>query len=213
MRLNKETKNLLIAMSFGDGYINPKGYLHLLHSQKQKDYLEYKYNLIKDLCKSGIKSTKVKGHKNTPYYYRVYLTTKINKFLKALRKSLYINNKKLISRSLLNRVDDRGLAIWWMDDGCRSPQYREGKVHSVNYIFSTYLSKEDNKIIADWLLDKYNIKVNITPRGKSGLYCITFHTKEGRKFSDIVRPYIIPSLLYKINPVGEVGNSLKQELP
>lgn len=207
MCLNKELKNLLIAMSLGDGYINPKGYLHLLHSQKQKDYLEYKYNLIKDICKSGIKSTRIKGHRDTPYYYRVYLITRINRFLKALRKSLYIENKKFISRSILNRIDDRGLAIWWMDDGCRSPQYRNGKIHSVNYILSTNISKEENQIIVDWLVDKYSIRPNIIKQKDK--YVLVFHTRDGRKFSNIIRPYIIPSMQYKINPVGEVGNSSK----
>jgi ribosomal protein S24E len=209
MRLNKEMKDLLIAMSIGDGYINRKGYLHILHTLAQKEYIEYKYELIRNLCKSGIKTYQVKEHRLNRTYYKCYFTTRINSFLKALRKVLYPDGNKVISRRILNRIDERGLAIWWMDDGCRSPQYRNGKVHSVNYILSTHLTKEENQVIVDWFVDKWGIKPNIIRQRDK--YVLIFHTRDGRKFSDIVRPYIIPSMQYKINPVDEVGNSSKKE--
>ena len=37
--------------------------------------------------------------------------------IKALRRTIYIP-KKTITRKLLNWLDARGIAIWYMDDGC-----------------------------------------------------------------------------------------------
>jgi hypothetical protein len=37
-RLNKTGRNLIIAMSIGDGYIHTKGYLNINHCKAQKEY-------------------------------------------------------------------------------------------------------------------------------------------------------------------------------
>ena len=53
---NRETRDLVLAMSIGDGCITSSGYLSFIHGKNQKEYLEWKIWL---LHKYGITTTKV----------------------------------------------------------------------------------------------------------------------------------------------------------
>lgn len=42
-----ESKKIIYALIIGDGYVNRRGCLTIEHSNKQFDYLNWKYNLLK----------------------------------------------------------------------------------------------------------------------------------------------------------------------
>ena len=83
MKIDKKSRNLLIALTIGDGYIhNKNGTLSFRHCPKQKEYVEWKSNELK---KNGINNTGaywVKNHIWGGYELRTYSM----KFLKLLRK-------------------------------------------------------------------------------------------------------------------------------
>ena len=112
-------------------------------------------------------------------------------------KVIYPNNIKTISRNVLNYLNPQGIAIWYMDDGCLSAKKRNGKIHAYELILNTYISYEDNQIIVDYFKEVWNINFTITrDKGKSRIRC---GTREARKFIEIVKPYIVPCMEYKIN--------------
>jgi hypothetical protein len=43
---NRETRDLVLAMSIGDGCITSSGYLSFIHGKNQKEYLEWKVWLL-----------------------------------------------------------------------------------------------------------------------------------------------------------------------
>ena len=194
MKIKKEHRNLLIALSLGDGYINKRGYLDIWHSEKQKEYVNYKYSLIKEYCKIEVQERTFSG-KYKSYGFR----TRTFDFCKLLRRVLYKNGKKTITRKLLNRLAPFHLAIWWMDDGSKGIKYNKEKtkVKACVYRLSLCTTKEECQIVIDWLKETYNISFGITK--EKNLFSITCGTREGRKFSDLIREYIIPSMLYKIS--------------
>ena len=51
-RLNRIGRDLIIAMSIGDGHISKKGYLDINHCKEQKEYCFWKWKLLKD---NGVK--------------------------------------------------------------------------------------------------------------------------------------------------------------
>ena len=64
--LNQLQKSFLIGTLLGDGYIRQvKGrrdaFLEVNHSATQKEYVEWKYDLLKNLTRSGPKSRNGKG--------------------------------------------------------------------------------------------------------------------------------------------------------
>lgn len=147
-KFNKESRNLLIAMLLGDGSINKANGFRMTHCGKQKNYLQWKVDL---LSKYAIRNCGVRSYISTKGYKvgEEYFYTRLNviPFIKVLRRVLYPKGRKNIAnRKLLNRLTALGVAIWYMDDGC----INQRKDFSFYVRISTCLSKEDNQIIIDY---------------------------------------------------------------
>lgn len=182
-------------MAIGDGYISKSGTITVFHSSKQKDYAEYKFNLIKNLCTHSELKTRQAYTGDTQYGF----TCKVSKFTKLLRKVLYPNGVKTITRKLLNRLDAFHLAIWWMDDGhCYNEIYKNtGNLRASISTLSTCVSREENQVIIDWIFDTFGVK--FWQRKMKNHYALVCRTKEGRKLRDIIGNFVIPSLKYKLS--------------
>ena len=193
MKIKKEHRNLIIAMSIGDGHISKSGRLVIQHSTKQEEYIKYKYKLLNNIYTSSYyKSVDTNGFE----YIRI--STKVTDFLKVMRRVLYPDNKKTLNRKILNRIDLQGLAIWWMDDGTKGIKYNKDRTRIKACIYRLCLcsTREQCQLVIDWLRETYDISFGITKEKNN--FSITCGTKVGRQFSDLIRPYIIPSMLYKI---------------
>ena len=192
MKIKRESRNLLIGLSIGDGYINKKGFIDIWHSPEQKEFVDYKYSLIKEYC--NIKPQTIIRGSFQSYGFR----TKCTPFIKVLRRILYKKEGKTLTRKLLDRLSIREIAIWWMDDGSMSKKINKntGNIKALVFTLSTCCSKEQNQIIIDWFLEKYNIRFG--QRKMRNSYALICGTKEGKKLSKLLEPEIIPSMKYKI---------------
>jgi hypothetical protein len=202
-KFNKESRNLLIAMLLGDGTISNNFVFKIAHCEQQKDYLEWK---IKQLNNAGIRNNGLKSYIKTkgfnvgvPVYY-----TQLNilPFIKVLRRVFYKDKKIIGNRKLLNRLDAKGIAIWYMDDGSINIRKNKGgKIHGFYIKISTCEPKQEVQTIIDYFKEAWDIKFYMFHEGrKQDSYSLCCGTKEGLKFIDIVKPYVlqVPSLTYKI---------------
>ena len=117
---------------------------------------------------------------------------------------------------LINRIDDLGLAIWYMDDGClNNRKYKDGTYHGFYIRISTCLPKIQCEEIINTIYTKFGVKFYTFKEGKrKDSYSLICGTTEGKKFLKIVKPYVsqIPSMLYKVSPKGaEVHTTRKSE--
>ena len=201
-KFNKESRNLLIALLLGDGTISNNFVFKIAHCDKQKDYLEWKIRQLKDsgIRNNGIKSyIKTKGfNAGVPVFY-----TQLNivPFIKVLKRVVYKDKKVIGNRKLLNRLDERGIAIWFMDDGHINIRKTNNKVHGFYIKISTCEPKEEVQVIIDYFKEVWNINFYMFHEGKKkDSYSLCCGTKEGLKFIDIVKPYVlqVPSMKYKI---------------
>nr|DAL12641.1 MAG TPA_asm: endonuclease [Caudoviricetes sp.] len=201
-KITKESRNLLIALLLGDGTISNNNVFKLSHCEEQRDYLEWKIEQLKDagLRNNGLKEyISVKGYNKGKKVY--YTQLNIIPFVKVLRRVFYKPNKKLGNRKLLNRLDAKGIAIWYMDDGHINYRKTNGKVHGFYIKIATCMPKEELQIIIDYFKEVWNIDFYMFHEGKKeNSYSLCCGTKEGIKFIDIVKPYVkqIPSMLHKI---------------
>lgn len=201
-RLSKEQKSLLIAMLLGDGTISSNFVFKLSHSEHQREYLEWKVTL---LDKYGIKNNGVKEYISKCGYNTgknvLYSQISIIPTIKVLRKVVY-RPKKTITKKLLNWLDARGLAIWYMDNGfinINDSKQRHGSIQR-NIRISTCVDKDTCNEIIDYFKERWGIEFRPFLE-KSKLFSISARTNEDTdKFISIVKPYIeqVPSLLYKI---------------
>ena len=202
-KITKESRNLLIGMLLGDGTISNNNVFKIAHSESQKEYLEWKVKQLKEagIRNNGIKSyTKIKGYKTgVPVYY-----TQLNiiPFIKVLRKVFYKEKKILGNRKLLNRLDAKGIAIWYMDDGhINIRKTKDGRPMGFYIKISTCEPKQEVQTIIDFFKEQWDINFYMFHEGKKeDSYSLCCGTKEGLKFIDIVKPYVsqVPSMIHKI---------------
>ena len=157
-KFNKESRNLLISMLLGDGTISNNNVFKLSHGYKQKEYLEWKINLLNE---HGIKNNGLKEYVSTKGYnigdVVYYTQLSIIPFVKLLRRIIYKPKKNYANRKILNRLNALGVAIWYMDDGHINIRKTNDKIHGFYIKISTCLSKEDNQIIIDYFKEVWNI--------------------------------------------------------
>ena len=202
-KITKESRNLLIGMLLGDGTISNNNVFKIAHSESQKEYLEWKVKQLKEagIRNNGIKSyIKIKGYKaGVPVYY-----TQLNiiPFIKVLRKVFYKEKKILGNRKLLNRLDAKGIAIWYMDDGhINIRKTKDGRPMGFYIKISTCEPKQEVQTIIDFFKEQWDINFYMFHEGKKeDSYSLCCGTKEGLKFIDIVKPYVsqVPSMIHKI---------------
>lgn len=202
-KFTKESRNLLIAMLLGDGTISSNYVYKLAHAESQKDYLEWK---IKQLNDAGIRNNGLKSYIKTRGYNSgatVYYTQlNIIPFIKVLRRIFYKPTKIVGNRKLLNRLDAKGIAIWYMDDGhINIRRDKDGRTMGFYIKIATCLPREEIQVVVDYFKEMWNINFYIFHEGKKeDSYSLCCGTKEGLKFINIVKPYVsqVPSMIHKI---------------
>lgn len=207
-KVSKETKSLLIAMLLGDGTISNNYVFKLCHSSDQEEYLLWKISQLNNL---GIKNNGLKCYISSTGYNAgkdvIYTQLSIQPIIKVLRRIVY-KPTKTISRKLLDWLDEKGLAIWFMDDGCinvNTSKQRSSIQHTIK--IATCVDLKTVEIIIKYFKERWNITMRKFFEG-NGFSIATSSEEDCKKFVEIVKPYIkeVPSLLYKIR-----NNFTKQE--
>ena len=199
-KINKESRNLMIAILLGDGSISKQNGFRMMHGEKQKEYLQWKINKLHD---HGIRTCGMKesicsvGYNVGSTYY--YTRLSVIPFVKVLRRVFYKPKKVIANRKMLNRLNALGVAIWFMDDGCINIRKTGDKIHGFYIRIATCLPKDELQVVIDYFKEVWDVSFYAISEGK-GTFSLCCGTKEAVKFVDIVRPYVeeVPSMTYKI---------------
>lgn len=201
IQLSKEQKSLLIALLIGDGTISSNYVFKLSHSTLQREYLEWKVELLN---KYGIKNNGVKEYISKCGYNTgksvLYSQMSLTPTIKALRRSVY-TPKKTITRKLLEWLNPLGLAIWYMDDGCinvNTSKQRSSIQHTIK--IATCVDDSTIKTIINYFDEVWDIHFRPFKEGRNTYSIASSSELDCEKFIKIVKPYIeqVPSFLYKI---------------
>ena len=182
----------LLGMCIGDGHITSKGSLRIRHSDKQREYAFAKAQRISEIIGRGEINV-------SPYNYNGFPCWQFsvgNQYFRIVRKWLYPNNTKIISRNYLDKLNDEAIAYWYMDDGSLSAKRRKGLIHSHELTISTCCSLEEVITIIDYFKEKWGVK--FSKRKMKNHFSIRCGKQEAMKFIEIVKPFIIESMKYKI---------------
>jgi len=191
-KTRREKRSILMAMVMGDGCLKKNNVLSITHCGRQKDYLTFKAELLAEVL--GVDVPKVY---QTEHEYESWRFNKGHKLFRIYRNWIYKNDIKTFKLDWLRYITPQGLAIWYMDDGSLIAKKRNGKIHAFELYISTYLSKEENQVLIDWLFDTYKVKFN--QNQSKGKYRLRCSTHEARKFIELVKPFIVPCLEYKVS--------------
>ena len=183
--LTQLQKSFIVGTLLGDGYIRQvKGrknaFLEVNHSITQKEYVEWKYQILKNLTRSGPKLRKGNGSRIA---YR-FFTKQHPEFTKIM--DLFYKDKKKCIPDL--KLDPMILAVWFMDDGSRCGEENV-------YLNTQQFSKEDQEKLLESLRE---IGLEGTLNKDKQYYRIRFKTSSISKLFGIIENNIIPSMKYKL---------------
>ena len=198
--LPDKTKSLLYGTLMGDGYLN-KGKksktarFGIFHCDKQRNYLDFKFNHLKNWITTPVK-VRISKFDNPKYlreeYIGYYFQTVAHPIFENLHKEFYTKGKKTITSNILNQIDDLALAIWIADDGC----FKYKQKYPCYTIATHSFSLEENILIHNWFRNTYGIKSSIYFQANKPYLVIRGDSM--RKLSSIIKPHMPNSMLYKV---------------
>ncbi len=189
--MDSKQKAVVIGSVLGDGNLsgnwsNTNYRLRISHSVKQKKYLFWKYEVLKDFILSEPK---------------VYERTKSISFRTISHHQLtefygmfYPQGKKVIPKNISDLIKNPlTIAVWFMDDG--NIRKTKGKVYGY-YLNTQSFSLKENKILIKALKDNFGIEA--MPMKNHGRYRIYIGAKGKNSFLKIMKDFVIESMQYKI---------------
>ena len=189
--LTQFQRSVIVGSILGDGYLRifpgrKNVLLEINHSFKQREYVDWKYSVLNNICRSEPKMRKGNGNRIAYRFYSKQLGE-----LTELYEQFYRNGKKVIPPNLV--LDPIILSVWFMDDGSKC---RDCDV----YLNTQQFSIEDQKILM-YALRRMGL---MTTLNKDKTYFrIRFLKSSLRNLTGLLRDTIVPSMQYKLsyNPV------------
>ncbi len=184
--LTELQRSIIIGTILGDGYLRivsgkKNALLEVNHALSQKGYVDWKYEMLEALCKSGPKARVSNGTRRA---YR--FTTRQHPEITKLHFAFYGEGRKSVPETLV--LDPIMLAVWFMDDGSRC---RASDV----YLNTQQFTRRDQERLRALLVtlsiesslnkDKEYLRIRIKKSSVPTLF-------------ELISPYIIPSMAYKI---------------
>ena len=170
--------------------------LRIHQSEKQKEYVFWKYEQLKNLVITGPRRIKA-GHdkKRHTDWFSWYFHTKTLEELGVFHHWFYNDGIKTLPLDVFKFLTPRALAVWFMDDGSNTKESYTINTHCFSI-------QEQNRIIA-FLNQAYGIDATLVKdRNK---FKIRIGKSEYQKLDTIIQPFIIPSMIYKIcNPRNDL---------
>jgi len=185
--LKNDQWQVLLGGTFGDGSLRKVG-THVAsfrvgHSEEQKDYLRWKHSMLAPFS-SAIRRT---GN-------GFGFDTLAMPALADLRSHYYgVGRERVARAAALDRLDIRGLAVWYADDGSFMGSYaRWGKGKAV--LYNTALQGESRARVAG-LFERLGIGC---PRDDGRGFWLS--SEQTATFHRMIAPYVHPSMDFKLHP-------------
>ena len=181
--LTKQQEEVVVGSLLGDGHLagTTRGFaFRVNHSIGQKEYVDWKYHILKSLTNSPPSCC----HKS--YYFR----TVSHPYFDVLRQKFYVGKKKILPADIDQLMTALIISIWLMDDGSRDK--RQLRFNSQSFTLA------ENKRLISILEAKFGIMATIN-RDKDK-FRLRVSAVSMPCVRQLVAPFIIPSMQYKLSP-------------
>ena len=159
------------------------------HGEKQKKYVLWKYELLKDLVSRVPQEIKWRNEKRNLNEVSWFFHTKTLRSFGIIHEVFYKNGKKVFPREILPIFTDVMLAVWFMDDGSNNGSNLTLNTHS--------FSIEDQNIIIDFLKERYSVNAKLVKDRHQ--WKIAIGSFDYQRFIDVITPYVPIAMTYKIS--------------
>lgn len=191
----KQQREFIVGTMLGDGHLACIGKkqsvrLNIIHSIKQIDYFLWKKEIMGNFINQCL-VYKEKKRNST----RITSTSIVHNEFSFYHKLFYDNKKKIIKNSLIHYLTPFAMAIWVMDDGWLN--------HGINIkISSESFTKKENEELQLMIKINFNIKCKVLEytRNEKKYYYLSFNKRNSILLSNMIEPYVIDSMKYKLVP-------------
>lgn len=199
--LTKEEKAILIGSLLGDGCLRIMSRatvpaFSVSHSEKQKDYVFWKYHKLNRWTKIPPWREERVYHKDkSRKTFSWRFQTLSDRAFTELWEIFYPKGKKIIPKSLASLLKNTplALAVWLMDDGNRN--------HAAVFLNTqSFTFREQHKLVGV-LKEVYKLTATVNKHSMSNgeqLYRIRISTESTRQLPGIIGKYLLPEFYYKI---------------
>jgi hypothetical protein len=196
----KQIMEAFYWMALGDGSIEvpERGdcLLSISHSAEHQDYVVWKSAIVERALRCSVKPQFIKdGFGSNHDMYR--LRTQHHPWFTKVRDRLYGPlGRKAIDSMALSLLGPLGLAILYQDDG--SYHYSTNAGHNI-MIHKLCFSFFELEALAKVIVDRWGIIFRINRNeGKGFGFRLRLRAKDRDRFFTLIGPYIVPSMLYKV---------------
>jgi predicted nucleic acid-binding Zn ribbon protein len=192
IRLNDKQMSMIAGSLLGDAGCHrvPSGKcrLYFRHGPKQKQYLYWKYDILRNIVGSRPKHVVIpKSYSIESYVF----STLTNQNITDIANKLYVGNCKRITHNYLELIDDFALAVWMMDDGHMGKGGGSLSTHSFTY--------DENMIMSEWFAKRFNVKKPpITIDKRCNKPSLRLHAELNRRIHSTIKPHIPQCMAYKL---------------
>ena len=205
INLSERQRSIIVGTLIGDGHLetmdNGRTYrLKITHSVKQKEYTEWLYDELKSLVRTPPQK-KTKGGADKIYEEYWFNTYSLGS-LRFYGQQFYVGGYKTVPKIIGKLINPLAIAVWFMDDG----SYKSNR-HKTYIIHTLSFKKKDLQLLCEVFERKYGVKIRLHRQHykssvKWRLYILS---QSAEKFRNLIEPYIVPSLKYKL------GNKMPKE--
>lgn len=198
LKLTKRQREIIIGKLLGDGHLetldNGRTYrLKIEHSLSQKEYVDWLYQEFKEWVRTPpqIKFQKVNGKIFKKYWFN----TLSHGSFRFYAQQFYRDKRKCVPKLIHRWLTPLALAVWFMDDGSIKSKHHKARIINTQ----SYTKTEVQRLI-NVLKTKYGIECKLRKQ-KEG-YQILILAESAKRFVEIIKPYLHPSMDYKIKGLG-----------
>jgi hypothetical protein len=183
--LSEVQRQIILGCLLGDGTMRCKtnALLEINHSSQQRSYVDWKYSHLAELVGTPPRVRRGNGDRIA---YR-FVTRSLPE-LTPYFALFYGSGKKRIPDIELTPLT---MAVWLMDDGCRS--------RNAVYLNTQQYDETSQRTLLRLLRDQWEIDAALN-RDKS-YYRVRVSVEGTRKFASLVESYLLPELKYKLPQV------------
>ena len=197
--ISQRIHEIAIGTLLGDAHIarlKHHARMEFTHSGKQKEYIFWKYKALSYLCNKEPREIEIHDERWNATYVQWKFRTRCDPFITHLHSHFYHNRKKIVPKDIHTLLTSPlSLAVWFMDDG--------GRRNDCYGLFLNTLSftKAEHELLRKSLRNNFEIDSRL--HWIQDGYRIYIPSKSAKRFCEIVDPYILPSMKYKLsyNPV------------
>ncbi len=191
--LSALARDVVCGTLLGDGHLNARSaHLSFGHCIRQAEYAEFKAGLLAELSPRLVAREVAAVVGGDARYPVVMVCTRAHRALGWIRSEFYPKREaaKVVPDWIADTLNARMLSFWYLDDGYL--RVRDGR-RPVAEIATCSFSERDLKVLVAGLK-----RLGIDARERRGRLHFSAHAT--RLLSELIAPYVPPSMRYKLHP-------------